>query len=430
MGVDLSIYNALLQPGPSAREISNALADRRMREQDQATQRQLNALQLGSAQQAANDEAAMRSALARLTPGATLEQRTSALRAIPSQKAWEAADALEKSELQRREKTATIGKSEFELKRQKQSALIQQVASLNSPDDAMQLLNGMVTAGEVPFQLANGYANLIKTDPKWQLKLIMGISDPSKMLELLKPHLQTVNAGNAQVQQVVDPITGKVTETGRTQIFQSPDSVASTGLGYAKLNEDKRHNKVSEDNAAQAAGGVEWKQDTNGNWVGLPKKVSGPGPVTPVPVAAPGKRETQANQAIKIIDEANKLIDGATGSYLGAGLDQAARVVGYGTEGATATAKLKALEGALMMAQPRMEGPQSDKDTALYRQMAAQIGDPTVPRSIKKEALSTVRALHEKYASPESAAAPAAPAASGPTPTADVDSLVNKYRSK
>lgn len=227
MGVDLSIYNALLQPGPSAREISNALADRRMREQDQATARQLNALQLGSAQQAADDDMAMRNALSKLTPSATLEQRTAALRAIPSQKAWGAADALEKAALERRKVTADVGTSEFDLQRKKQSALVQQVASLNSPDDAMQLLNGMVQSGEVPPQLANGYANLIKTDPKWQLKLIMGISDPSKMLELLKPHLQTVNAGNAQVQQVVDPITGKVTETGRTQIFQSPDSVAS-----------------------------------------------------------------------------------------------------------------------------------------------------------------------------------------------------------
>ena len=50
MAVDLSIYNALLQPGPSALQVSNALADRRMREEDQTTQRQLNALQLQKTQ--------------------------------------------------------------------------------------------------------------------------------------------------------------------------------------------------------------------------------------------------------------------------------------------------------------------------------------------------------------------------------------------
>jgi hypothetical protein len=39
--------------------------------------------------------------------------------------------------------------------------------------------------------------------------------------------IQTVNNGQQTLQQMVDPITGKVTETGRTQMMQTPDSVAS-----------------------------------------------------------------------------------------------------------------------------------------------------------------------------------------------------------
>ena len=53
------------------------------------------------------------------------------------------------------------------------------------------------------------------------------------------------------------------------------------------------------------------------------------------------------------------------------------------------------------MAMPRMEGPQSDKDTALYRQMAGQIGDSTVPTSTRKAALGTIKNLHQKYAGPQ-----------------------------
>jgi len=51
-----------------------------------------------------------------------------------------------------------------------------------------------------------------------------------------------------------------------------------------------------------------------------------------------------------------------------------------------------------MMAQPRMEGPQSDKDVALYRQMAGQIGDPTVPNKTKMAALDAIEELHRRYA--------------------------------
>lgn len=148
----------------------------------------------------------------------------------------------------------------------------------------------------------------------------------------------------------------------------------------------------------EAIGKVDWKQDTDGNWIALPKDVKTNQPVTPVTTTAPGKRQVQAKNALGIINEAEGLIDKATNSYLGAGVDQGARIFGKSTPGADASAQLKALEGALMMAQPRMEGPQSDKDVALYRQMAAQIGDPTVPASQKKAALATVKKLHERYA--------------------------------
>jgi hypothetical protein len=72
---------------------------------------------------------------------------------------------------------------------------------------------------------------------------------------------------------------------------------------------------------------------------------------------------------------------------------------GHATKGAQAAAQLKALEGAIMMAQPRMEGPQSDKDVALYRQMAGAIGDSTIPIETRRAALQTVYQLHQKYAS-------------------------------
>src|SRR3990167_2444092 len=113
------------------------------------------------------------------------------------------------------------------------------------------------------------------------------------------------------------------------------------------------------------------------------------------------KTKIGAGKALGLIEQAEKLLGDATGSFIGTGVDFAGRSVGLSTKGAKATAQLKALEGGLMMAMPRMDGPQSDKDTALYRQIAGQIGDSTVPTSTRKAALGTIKNLHQKYAGPQ-----------------------------
>jgi hypothetical protein len=155
--------------------------------------------------------------------------------------------------------------------------------------------------------------------------------------------------------------------------------------------------------------------DANGNAVYVPNKPSMPAldmmgrPTTfkPAPTAAEAKVQEKAAQAKKLpvlINEAEKLIQGATGSYLGAGADIAARTVGISTEGAKNIASLKALEANLVLAMPRLEGPQSNLDQQLYREAAAQIGDPTVPADTKQAALNTIKKINTTY---DSASQPA-----------------------
>lgn len=207
---------------------------------------------------------------------------------------------------------------------------------------------------------------------------------------------------------MLDPVTRNiVAQFGKTN---TPDALLSAAT--TRRGQDMTDARQRDANAVSAAnvGKVDWKQDANGNWLGLPKDITGAGPVTPVQVNAPGKREQQAQGALEIIKLARPLIDKATNSYIGQGVDLGARAFGASTKGAEAAAQLKALEGALMMAQPRMEGPQSDKDTALYRQMAASIGDPTVPAAQKKAALDTVEQLHRRYAGGMQQGSPATPA--------------------
>ncbi|MDE2440170.1 MAG: hypothetical protein KGP14_04025 [Betaproteobacteria bacterium] len=192
----------------------------------------------------------------------------------------------------------------------------------------------------------------------------------------------------------LDPYTGRPVSQIRNTL--SPDAAASNSLGYSRLNFDK-----SQANKPQFK---------DGYWVTPPQAGQMTGQVIATPIAAPAKGSPLATQqasarVIPLLDKADSLLDGSTHSYLGAGADVIAQAVGGSTKGAQAAAQLKALEGAIMMAQPRMEGPQSDKDVALYRQMAGQIGDSTVPIATRKAALQTIRQLHAMYAGGNPAAA-------------------------
>ncbi|SPA44600.1 hypothetical protein [Cupriavidus taiwanensis] len=134
------------------------------------------------------------------------------------------------------------------------------------------------------------------------------------------------------------------------------------------------------------------------------------------------ERVRDANDALGLLDQAEKLIPQATGSYLGAGRDLALRSIGAATDAGNAAAQLRALEGALVSKMPKMSGPQSDKDVAMYRQMAGQIGDPTVPSETKQAAIRTIREIQNKYAGNAGAPA-AAPAAAVPDQATAVQEL-------
>lgn len=110
-----------------------------------------------------------------------------------------------------------------------------------------------------------------------------------------------------------------------------------------------------------------------------------------------GKKMQEQSDVNDILDIAEPLLEKSTESLAGSAVDAMGRIIGVSTEGAEAAAQLKALEGALILRMPRMEGPQSNADGLLYRQMAAQIGDSTIPASIRKAAMSVLRQLNSKY---------------------------------
>lgn len=104
--------------------------------------------------------------------------------------------------------------------------------------------------------------------------------------------------------------------------------------------------------------------------------------------------ETDVN---RLLDQAEPLIDTATSSELGRARDAGLSVFGVSTDAGDAAAQLKTLEANLVMKMPRMEGPQSNMDQQLYKQMAAQVGDASVPASQRKAAINMLRSISSKY---------------------------------
>ena len=124
------------------------------------------------------------------------------------------------------------------------------------------------------------------------------------------------------------------------------------------------------------------------------------------------QKTKDATGVLSILEEADPLIEKATGSQGGVLLDNTMGFFGKSNEGANAAAKLKTIQANLLKYMPKMSGPQSDRDVELYKQMAGAIGDPMIPAEQKRAAYDTVKQINEKYLNQQDNG---------------IDSLLNKY---
>ena len=212
-----------------------------------------------------------------------------------------------------------------------------------------------------------------------------------------KPDYKQVDTGG-QI-GFYDPLTGQV--GGQFGKVATPDALLANEVarGNLQINRERLGLDRAKDAREQTSSKPQW-DSSSGQFVYPPSAEAPKGrAVQPegYAVKQDNKQKDASIRALQVLDEAGPLIKKATGSYLGAGIDMLARVPGKTTSGSEAIAQLQALEGALMLNQPRMEGPQSNLDVALYKQMAGRIGDPTVPVDAKLAALKVIRGLHERY---------------------------------
>lgn len=135
-------------------------------------------------------------------------------------------------------------------------------------------------------------------------------------------------------------------------------------------------------------------------------------------------RTVDAAKTLGLLEQARTLIPLSTGSAIGNLADQGAAAFGFSTDGAQAIAALRTIAGQLTSAMPRMQGPQSDKDVEMYRQMAGDLANPNLPPATRMAALQQIERLNQKYTSPQ--AAPRQDRA----PSSDIDDLLNLYRDR
>lgn len=108
------------------------------------------------------------------------------------------------------------------------------------------------------------------------------------------------------------------------------------------------------------------------------------------------QRAADALESNALLDQVDKIGSIATGSGLGRLYDQAAGFIGQTTEGANAAASMKVLGASLTAKVPKMSGPQSDKDVAMYKEAAGNIADPNVPWPQKQAAIATIREINNR----------------------------------
>jgi hypothetical protein len=115
------------------------------------------------------------------------------------------------------------------------------------------------------------------------------------------------------------------------------------------------------------------------------------------------KRQIASQGVGDAITRARELLTGKGGeelptqSGIGAAVDYAASIFGATPKGAKTADKLKVAGGSLVSKVPRFEGPQSDKDTAYYKEVAGRIGDPTMPIERRLAALDEVENIWGQF---------------------------------
>lgn len=221
-------------------------------------------------------------------------------------------------------------------------------------------------------------------------------------VEQLTPKFETVQTpgGGLRIGSTLD---GSFT-TNETLAPKVDANTAATNARIAsegRLNREQAKtlagdvNKVVASTATDAAGNV-IHFNKFGERIGAAQPVGKPSATFEKTAALRKQQGQDLNMMISEFEnivKPNGLIAQSTGSGAGRLYDAAAAFTGNAPEGAIAIAKLQPIADLALKMIPRFEGPQSDKDTASYKEAAGQVANAGLPREIRLAAANTVLRL-------------------------------------
>ena len=277
---------------------------------------------------------------------------------------------------------------------------------LVSPDDYNQhykVLNAMTPEEVKSYAQSVTFANA-KDPASIAFQTANNVADNATSIANNTLTNQTSAENNIRTNQTSENNNIRTTDTSR----YSTDVAANTAqqklsLEQAKIELDQKKGTV------QQFGDSMYMVYPNGSAVPIS---SAAGPVTKN-TTAPALKQAQQEEGIRtqrvdaVLPEIKSLLSNARGGYASAGVDFVGGALGYSTDNAKTTAQLKALSGQLVALMPKMSGPQSDKDVAMYKEMAGNLADPTVPTETRLAALDTIEKLNQKYKSLNGGSIPA-----------------------
>lgn len=311
MAADPSIYNALLQPPKSALDYANAYAA----QDDMRRQRQVNALQMQQMQQSMADDQALRNYLQSGADLASAEGQAGLWKAAPSRAAGVLKSQAELTQANAtRDKTvADAQKAQWDTAAKKLDIAGQAFGYVRqnpTPAAANQVLDYLQANGVLSPEHVAQYKQQVAANPAAVGQLADMAFRSTLAAKDQLAQIQTRNLGGTTDTLAIDPVTGKTAVVNRAQNTMAPGEAA-------RLQEERRHNSVTE---GQAATAVTYQQDANGNFVAMPTRLApGKAPIG-VPVMGPDG---------KPIGKGGALNDSQAKAYLfGSRMQEADKILG------------------------------------------------------------------------------------------------------
>ena len=285
------------------------------------------------------------------------------------------------------------------------------VSDLTSYDTVSDVLSGLeqkLNAGQITQaqkdQVLAGLPNNDAEIPKWQVRTMRRLLTPKEKLEEARAEKKDVRdeqrlANEAARLELEDK---RIAE--QTRHANAMESIGRSGADRAQLQaeETARHNKemerlrraeINKPSAGENPNKVaHTSTDDQGNvtfynaFGQVIRTEANAGKRSPNVIKAEqaeknlGRDIERTSKELADIVKDGGLIDKSTGSGFGRAVDVTNRFFGKATEGDIAASSLAPIADMVLKMVPRFEGPQSDKDTASYKEAAGRLADPTLPR--------------------------------------------------